>query len=305
MNRPGVCLALLLSVLVVIYPRVSSFTKRESPLIIELLRKDRVDGSYVHPNLGYGIVFNATEDGLTLSTLSGARLLSTEKWVGPVHLLTLGKREFIQHSDSEGGDESATTVRDYAIPKHHRSYKGTQDHETLTNLVDKLKKLNPKTHSRVMEKSVKKLLSKREINLLLDVAVAMGSQGITGQDYPSILPLFMTASRLAPHASSAGSVQSDSFVKPNDVGKSIYLPHEHERLKRDGCLDECPPCKDQECLGLCGPGCTCWEWSCGNCCYNVGCYYHDLCCRSQPSSLACLMPLGFDCNSKYVCKSPK
>lgn len=284
--------ALFLSAFVAVCPLVLSSTQRESYLVIDSLRRDRVDGSYTHPKLGYGIVFNATKDALTLSTLSGNRLLSTEERVGPVRLVTLGKREFVQHSNSED-DESKVKVQDFAIPKYHGQFKGTRDHETLTNLVGKLKKLDPEAHSRVLKRSVKNMLSKREINLLSDAAVAMGRQGITSQDYPSALPLFMTASRLIKRSVNE-DVQSDSNTDGGGGGKD-----DNENLK---CLEECPPCQDEECLGLCGPGCECWEWACGNCCYNKGCYYHDLCCRSQPDSLACMLPMEFDCDTKYECK---
>lgn len=34
------------------------------------------------------------------------------------------------------------------------------------------------------------------------------------------------------------------------------------------------------CLGMCGEGCKCWDWVCGDCCFHWGCYYHDLRCRT-------------------------
>ena len=50
-------------------------------------------------------------------------------------------------------------------------------------------------------------------------------------------------------------------------------------------LDRLPPCpagceaypnRDEDCFGMCGPGCqTCWEWICGDCCYHDFCATHD------------------------------
>ena len=94
--------------------------KGKNRLVIDRLREDRVDGSYVNPELGCGIVFNGTRDGLTLSTLGGKRLLSAREQVGPVRLVTLGNREFIQHRESVTNNEDGGVsgrVRDYAIPK--------------------------------------------------------------------------------------------------------------------------------------------------------------------------------------------
>ena len=51
-----------------------------------------------------------------------------------------------------------------------------------------------------------------------------------------------------------------------------------------------------ECLGMCGPGCSCWSFACGDCCYWAGCYQHDLKCRDSFFSFACLLPFNFACN---------
>lgn len=299
-DMKGLSLVLLLTFFIASSPCVSSLGESKDQLIIDLLREDRIDGSFSSPELNCGIVFNATTTGLTLSTLSGQKILSVEEQVGPVRLVTLSNREFVQHH--EGSEESGTPIhiQDYAVPRYHRSYAGTQDHETFANLISKLKKINPEKHARVLEKSVNIALSKCEMNLLSDAAIAMGQRGINSRDYPSTLSLYMTASRVA----SRLNVDINKNLSSNEINNNTYeLPPIHERLKRQDCETECPPCKSQECLGLCGPGCTCWKWTCGNCCYNKGCYYHDLCCRAKPKSLTCLLPMSFDCNSKYECAS--
>ena len=292
------CIVLSSAVCSIISPCVCGLDEAgregENQLVLSLLRKDQVHGSYTSPKLGCGIVFNATKDSLLLSTLSGERLLSAEEQVGPVRLVAIGDKEFVQHRESDGESE---TVQDYAIPKHHGSFLGNQNHEAFMSLIDKLKAIDSKQHSKVLKRSVRKTLSKCELNLLSDAAIAMGGQGITSRDYPSTLPLYMTASRVA--SRSLANAQNDP-ISDNDTNTYHVV---HEREKRQSCRDECPPCPDQECMGMCGPGCTCWEWACGNCCHNRGCYYHDLCCRTRPNSLACLMPVKFNCDSVYVCRS--
>ena len=297
----GLGLTLLLNFFIASSSCVYSLGGSKGKLIIDLLREDRVDGSFSNPRLSCGIVFNATKSLLTLSTVSGQKLLSIEEQVGPVRLVTLGNREFVQHQ--EGGEESGTPVhvQDYAIPKYHRSYSGTQDRETFVNLISKLKKVGRDKHARVLEKSISKALSKCEMNLLSDVVVMMGQRGITGRDYPGVLSLYMTASRVA----SRLLADADSENNSNESYNNDYEHPFRERLKRRDCLNDCPPCKSQKCLGMCGPRCICWKWVCGDCCYHKGCYYHDLCCRSRPMTLACLLPVSFDCDSKYECASPK
>ena len=34
-----------------------------------------------------------------------------------------------------------------------------------------------------------------------------------------------------------------------------------------------------QCFGMCGPGCSCWKWVCGDCCWHKGCAAHDSDCR--------------------------
>ncbi|XP_078376497.1 uncharacterized protein LOC144659841 [Oculina patagonica] len=64
------------------------------------------------------------------------------------------------------------------------------------------------------------------------------------------------------------------------------------RSKRsDNCRDLRFNPNDNDCLGMCGPGCSCWSFVCGNCCYNQLCFEHDKCCRHEMFSLSCLLPV--------------
>jgi len=44
-----------------------------------------------------------------------------------------------------------------------------------------------------------------------------------------------------------------------------------------------------DCYGMCGRGCSCWSWVCGDCCYHRGCALHDDQCRkcSWRNPVAC------------------
>lgn len=48
------------------------------------------------------------------------------------------------------------------------------------------------------------------------------------------------------------------------------------------------------CRGLCGLGCNCWKWICGDCCWHLGCYQHDLCCNYSRFSTYCLFPYSYN-----------
>lgn len=62
------------------------------------------------------------------------------------------------------------------------------------------------------------------------------------------------------------------------------------------------PGQDQ-CLGMCGRGCSCWRFLCGDCCTHLGCLQHDHCCRTRGfrSFIRCWVPVGFRCDRPYSC----
>ena len=58
----------------------------------------------------------------------------------------------------------------------------------------------------------------------------------------------------------------------------------------------CSRPKANTCRGMCGKGCSCWSWFCGDCCWHRGCHQHDLCCKNKPTSRYCLFPVGLKCS---------
>lgn len=94
--------------------------------------------------------------------------------------------------------------------------------------------------------------------------------------------------------------EDDGSMKSKDV-RSISSREKRNilRSKRsDYCVDLRSNPHDDECLGMCGPGCTCWSFVCGDCCYNKLCLEHDKCCRHRAFSLSCLLPFLYDLSCK-------
>ena len=91
-----------------------------------------------------------------------------------------------------------------------------------------------------------------------------------------------------------------NLLKTSDVETlpDLKAPYDLE----DGSIDGetqircCEKPTENNCRGLCGKGCTCWRWVCGDCCWYRGCYEHDLCCKKRPYSSFCLVPVGFRCS---------
>ena len=74
--------------------------------------------------------------------------------------------------------------------------------------------------------------------------------------------------------------------------KDDWTADQHEREKRN-----CFRPTQNICGGLCGLGCSCWSWFCGDCCWHRGCYEHDLYCKKSRFSSDYVNPLqhGFTC----------
>jgi hypothetical protein len=92
----------------------------------------------------------------------------------------------------------------------------------------------------------------------------LGANGFNGRDYPAALAMHMFNKGVAEHL-------------------DITLP---KIIDRSELADETGYCTaypngGNQCYGMCGPGCTCWSFVCGDCCYHNGCARHDSYCRGS------------------------
>jgi hypothetical protein len=102
------------------------------------------------------------------------------------------------------------------------------------------------------------MLAVPEVRALPQLSRMLGEQGYTGNDYPASLALHKMARQ------SADALGID--VKPLEtVSENSYCT--------------AYPNSWDNCYGMCGPGCSCWSWVCGDCCYHGGCATHDSWCR--------------------------
>lgn len=236
--------------------------------------------------LGRGLRVVSAQGSLHIQTLNGRSLVSARELEASersLRLISIGRDTFIQAKTSAGKS------RDFFVPEAYVSILTRRENAVLRDLVHILNTsdtLRENDSSRLRE-SVFTILSYPEGNMLQNAAAALGNAGLSGVQYPAVLPFYMATLRLA------------QLVRRNNVTDPVNsaLP----RGVREDCLSECPPCPYQECLGLCGYGCNCWKWVCGDCCYHLGCYEHDICCRQKFVRTACLFPFSFKCESGYNC----
>jgi hypothetical protein len=97
-----------------------------------------------------------------------------------------------------------------------------------------------------------------EVRSLPHLSRALGAAGYTGSKYPAVLPLH----KMARQSADALGIQVEPLpAAPGDENSFCSRPTANE------------------CYGMCGPGCSCWSWVCGDCCYHYGCARHDTWCR--------------------------
>jgi len=100
------------------------------------------------------------------------------------------------------------------------------------------------------------MLTIPEMKALPWMSRALGARGLTGAAYPASLAVHKMARQSA-------------------EALAIELP----ALETAGDTLFCSRPTANECYGMCGNGCSCWSWVCGDCCYHGGCAKHDTWCR--------------------------
>jgi hypothetical protein len=103
-----------------------------------------------------------------------------------------------------------------------------------------------------------------EYALLPWLSYELGVRGYTGNDYPSVLALHMFNRAVADRLQIA--------IPAVELEAPTTFPREE---------GYCTAPTSNNCYGKCGPGCTCWGFVCGDCCYHYGCAKHDGYCRGS------------------------
>jgi hypothetical protein len=120
------------------------------------------------------------------------------------------------------------------------------------------------------------LMATDEAAILPWLSRALGERGLTGKSNPASLGLHTLGSMVARvrdiEVPSMEPALSDGTDDVRTAQSSCHKPTQNA------------------CFGMCGRGCGCWQWVCGDCCYHDGCAAHDSDCRkcsaTHPSACA-------------------
>ena len=245
---------------------------------------------------GDGIRFRSTLDSLEVTTMDGQNLVKVFRL--PVMAQMYGenaKATMYQFLD------------DAYLEANRRTYRVSPDSVVAaTNafaLPQFLANVQASGASVVsMQASVDRLAAHSTVRLLEPAARALGQDlGIIGKEEPAAMVFYTTAMTLT-EAYNKNRRAMVSMARKSSPWDTYTNRRVNAQGKFPDCDQEaCPPCKEDECFGMCGYGCYCWEFLCGDCCYHLGCKDHDICCRDSFFSSSCIFPFWFSCEEPYEC----
>ena len=176
-----------------------------------------------------------------------------------------------------------------------------------------LRTLNTEDVEETKQSAFLELFSHPEMDSLTIMISALGAAGIKGYDNPAALNLYTIMFNFAKLRKAFESGQTG----PVDQEKvtAAKQTQAERRGKRATCsrpdfvwfggdiIYSCSRCPENDCIGMCGQGCNCWDWVCGDCCYHQGCYEHDICCLVNGYlHYTCSLAFSLTCNSYgYSC----
>ena len=140
----------------------------------------------------------------------------------------------------------------------------------------------------------------REFELVEDLSQSFGELfNSQGREYPSVMAIYIASKSLINMKSQLlNAIENDTPLREARDSECIVGEVYPEMPEDVTCL-ELP--KGTSCLGLCGPGNTCWSQLCGDCCFHKGCADHDTCCAVYGMlHPKCMLPSGFSC-AQYNC----
>ena len=282
------CLVLLLLTILEGRLLVNSYPSKSNGLTIEYLDQQYIQGAYIDDITKHGILFTSMQNVLSVKSLDGKQLISSEFFTADrLLIVTVINNGFINMNGKDFviSESLATKTIKMSPWQRRKLLRDLYYNKTLFQ-----------HEAKTFQTAFQNLLEQPENTLLVKASFALASIGVNGLEYPGALPFFRFTLQLEKLRNQTGQLKfAHEQVDAGNVS--------HALGDDDECLDECPPCPDMECLGLCGYGCNCWKFVCGDCCYHLGCYEHDLCCREKFFQTKCLFPFGFQCEDHYYCNN--
>ena len=245
--------------------------------------QEQLQGEYYGTDGGirFTSTVNATYAILSITTTSGEYVVYIiHPLASNMTMMGVNDTDFLL---LENDQQVRIDYNDYIIPRDAKNLMESIifGNEKMTD--DILLKLNNKTVNETRQSVLYNLAMSYEATLIIEAAQALGDRGIRGMDYPSVMAFYQFALRLA----SNGRISNTTVYKAKDSFASDSKKGYQHRQQRSVLCDNGATCSsnrcpfrkyDNDCFGMCGPGCTCWDFVCDDCCVHQYCLTHDQCC---------------------------
>lgn len=268
------------------------------------LTPHRIKGSYSTSEGGLHLDIHTSDKhhSLAISTLGGTKVLASKQHTLNSPLgISLLDRHFILAKDQDSRKH-----REFLLPKHmHHFFEPALKQNGMMGLLRNV--LDEDKANMTRTAAIAELLVSREASLLIDAAKALAATGVTGQESPAAFLLYVLALRTQKLKDDASPMENtlSGKVKMQDTSSRNGMSQDEEFCTNANATCQVGACPlGDECTGLCGTSCDCWDWVCGNCCLNKMCYDHDLCCgRDGYVSWSCLGILSRDKDDDFTCSA--
>lgn len=272
----------------------------EQKLQIISVSKERLEANFYTPTSGIHIVSEVRSDGgvarVSITSMTWETMFAVEYPIDQSEgLLTINDNEFFIVNETLSNGESKLTA--YSVPDAYSLQVKTEmkDHILSKSLLGQLDRDNVNATART---AIEYLLRRAEVQVIVTAAAAIGNTGLHGRDNPAAMAFYATALRFA------------TILSQDTMDNTISLPTEDTKSNRfrrwlTYCSNSGYYCSSgycphgSNCIGMCGPGCSCWWFVCLDCCWNWGCNYHDVnSCSGGTDTWLCWItaPVGLICS---------
>ena len=267
--------------------------------------QEQLQGEYYGTEGGirFSSTVNATHVVLSITTTNGEHIVYiVHPLASNMTMMGVNDTNFMV---MEKDQQDHIDYNDYIIPRDAMKLIESimADNRKMTN--DILQRLDNKTVNETRQSVLYNLAMSYKAILIIEAAQALGDRRIMGMDYPSVMSFYQFALRLANIRLSNMEYKADDSFAPDSRG------YQHRQQRAVLCSNgaTCPRSRcpsGSGCFGMCGYGCFCWSFVCGDCCVHEYCRSHDQCCADRGFfSYACLSVawrvLGSRCTQTYRC----
>ena len=280
---------------------------REGKLNVVSLSDSLLEMSYhTSPSQAVHVRSEVQNDGetvhLSITTTSSGKFFSVDRASYSSALWSFAGSKFLLLNRTQPGDH-APKFNSYLVPPEYSHLVKQAVNHKKTLRAGLLSRLDHEGVNETGRSRMEEFLVRPEITLLISAAKALGESGVRGIDNQPAMVFYTAALHFSRMVRDMNEVEEEGSAEVEEEQFPTARRHKRWWSSMSYCSNSgsvCSMCPiGRECQGLCGPGCECWRWACGHCCYSLGCYAHDQICsiRGQQFSPECIItaPLGLAC----------